>query len=336
MKLVHLLGSKILLLSTVFVLLFCNSSNAQLIADFPDSNYYYNETRYQRGSDMTDYNVIDYSIYYKKDSILNNTKYHILSIRFTIDYFNPVVPNTNGDFEFALLRNDKVNKKVYIKGLNRNLSFNLSLDTTEQILYDFELVVGEIFSANGISSFQSDSLEVISIDTIMDAQNIKRAVYTIFPKGNSPILRNGYIIQGIGGLMGLLGFPFEVMNNVYQEQFNCLNVNGISYMVNFAGPGSSINLSSNSCNLHVFSSVELNRTLGIQLFPNPSSEFINIDLSNPGLIFSILNMYGQSQIINSSYIENRWQLDIQDLDNGIYFLHANFNNNTYIGKFIKQ
>jgi Secretion system C-terminal sorting domain len=322
--------------SFLILSLFGIESKAQLTADFPDSNYFYNETRYERGSDLTDYNAIDYSIYYKKDSTVNNVKYHVLNIRFTIDYFNPVAPNSNGDIEFALLRNDKANKKVYIKGLNNNLRFNLSLDTSEKLLYDFSLMVGDKFSPNAILHSQSDSLEVIGIDSIIDEQNIKRAVYTIFPKGNSPVISNGYIIQGVGGLKGLIGFPFEVMNNVYQEQFNCVNVNGISYKVNFAGPASSIEILSNSCNLHVFTGVSLEREQSLLAFPNPSSNYINISSANDNLEYTIRNVFGQIQVVNSSIINKRWQLDIRNLPNGLYFINAVSNNIHYYGKFIKQ
>lgn len=311
-------------------------SNAQLTADFPDSNYFYNETRYQRGSDVTDYNVIQYSIYYKKDSIVNNINYQLLGLKFTINYHAPTIPNANGDIEYALLRNDKANKKVYIKGFNKNLTFNLGLDTVEKLLFNFDLAIGDFYTADAYLYYQSDSIEVVSIDTITDANNVKRAVFTLMARGNTPFIHNGYVIQGIGSLNGFLGFPFNAMNNVYQEEFNCMNINDTSYQVNFAGAFSSINILSNPCIFHIFSGIRSRDVQKIQLFPNPSNDYINIVDDFSTMEFNIYNNYGNVLQIKPTTINGLTQIDIRNLENGIYFIKSFSNNINYSGKFIKQ
>ncbi len=331
MKPMMMFLSRIIFSTCVIILIIYKSSFSQLTAHFPDSNYYYNETRYERGSDMTDYNVIEYSIYYKKDTIVNNITHQLIGLKFTIDNHAPNIPNINGDIEFALIRNDKTNKKVYIKGFYRNFSFNLSLDTVEKLLYDFDLKVGDIYKPYG-NVFSADSIHVISIDTITDVNNIKRAVFTL----DHPFIDNGYIIEGIGGLKGLLGFPFEFMSNIYQEGFNCMNIYDVSYHVNFAGAFSSIEILSNPCRFHVFTGLNSTKFQSIHLFPSLSSDYITIENDMDFIEYNLYNIYGDKLTLKSENNNGKTQIDIRNLNAGIYFINSTSNNITYTGKFIKQ
>jgi hypothetical protein len=72
----------------------------------------------------------------------------------------------------------------------------------------------------------------------------------------------------------------------------------------------------------------------ISIYPNPTTESINISSNNQSLVksISILNMNGQllKQVSNAS------MLDIQDLANGLYFIQITTNKGTSTQKFTKQ
>jgi len=78
----------------------------------------------------------------------------------------------------------------------------------------------------------------------------------------------------------------------------------------------------------------------INILPNPANHFINIELSNAiqNATIEIYNSAGQLQISQSNLNVNDLQnLNISALVNGFYILKiTNSNNDTYIGKFIKQ
>jgi len=77
----------------------------------------------------------------------------------------------------------------------------------------------------------------------------------------------------------------------------------------------------------------------IELFPNPSSDFLNISYnltSNSELTMEIFNMIGQSSMdIINIYNANKgaYQLDVSKLPIGTYFLKCNSNNITKVIKF---
>ena len=313
----------------IFIILSKFAVSQTITADFPDSNYYYNESRNERGSDMTPYNTIDYTIYYKKDTLVNSLNYHLLYIKFTIEYMNPGTPKTNGDIRYALLRNDKVNKKVYIKGLT-NLSFNLTLDTNEVLYYDFSLKIGDSYTARPNIFYTSDSVFVNKVDTIVDPDNIKRAVYTISKRNNTDEMMNGYIIQGIGGYNGLIGRISFIWSNIYGEYFSCYNFNGIGYTANL---GSFTSISYNTCNKHIFSSVITPNSQVIKLYPNPASNIIKFDLNEKVNTVKIYN--SQGQIVSNNSSENQF-INIENYSQGLYLVQIISDQNIYTGTFIKQ
>lgn len=314
----------------LFLVAFKFASSQTLTADFPDSNYFYNESRSERGSDMTPYNTINYTIYFKKDTIVNSIKYHLLNIKYTIEYFNPNTPRINADHEYALLRNDKQNKKVYLKGL-RNLSFNLTIDTTETLFYDFDLKVGDEYKARPEIFYTSDSLFVNKIDTIIDPDNIKRAVYTISTRYNTDEMMKGKIIQGIGGYNGLTGYISFVWNNSYGEQFNCFSFNGKSYEANFGLNPVIIN-NSWPCEKHKFVSVEYNKVNEINAFPNPTTDRIifntNEDIKN-------IRIYNSRGVLQLNLYTNDKTIKVNQLESGIYIAQIITINKVFTSKFVK-
>lgn len=89
----------------------------------------------------------------------------------------------------------------------------------------------------------------------------------------------------------------------------------------FSGSGTTMTLSTNE--------FELNRKL--KLFPNPSSEFIQISGMSEQLSYKINNVLGAG--IKKGIIANDEQIDIKNLTNGLYFLKFDDGNTI---KFIKK
>ena len=322
----------------VWFLMLCIGSvkSQQISADFPDSNYFYNESRYKRLSDMfLDFNYIDYSIYYKKDTVVNNMNYHLLNIKFSTKYFAPPIPSISKDISYALLRNDKANKKVYITGLNKYNDFNLDLDTNERLLFDFDLKVGDLYKANAHLYYgnENDTMYVLKIDTIIDPDNIKRAVFTI---GNDSMpFNHGYIIQGIGGVNGLLGFIKDVMDNSYSEDFTCYSINEIDYTAYFSEFSSGISYSSQPCNKHTFVSIENLTKSQINIYPNPVISKFYIDHKNENSEFELINTIGQTFKINGDYVGNKWEFEMNAYNNGVYILKIVSDGKIYFSKISK-
>jgi len=71
------------------------------------------------------------------------------------------------------------------------------------------------------------------------------------------------------------------------------------------------------------------QTNSIVVFPNPASDFININGVNPSAKIRITNLLGQTQKINPvSSTENTCTVNIQSLINGTYHIQIIQNNET--------
>lgn len=75
------------------------------------------------------------------------------------------------------------------------------------------------------------------------------------------------------------------------------------------------------------------------LYPNPTSNYLtvdNADLINKNLRYAIYNSAGQKLnegLLNST---NQKNIDVSDLENGVYFINVSDGNRTFSNKFIKS
>jgi hypothetical protein len=313
---------------------FCNiNNNLNSNAAFPDSNYSYYEVKYHRLFDMAPFDELRYSIYYKKDTLINNNKYHLLYFKYKTFIPSGPPPNIQGDKPIALLRNDKVNKKVFIKRMGFNYwNFNIPLDSTEKLLYDFSLKVGDFYSPNAHNyTSNPDSLFVKKIDTIVDPDNIKRAVFIMDTKaGDLPW--KGIVIEGIGGRNGLLGSILDFMDWSYQEDFFCYSNNNFSYQVNPYDSATYIGYNSYPCDTRIILSTSNNYLNKVNVHPNPASEtiyFSDINNINEIMIYNNLGVLVKTETINDN------KIDIKELASGIYLMYLFSDEKIYHTKFIK-
>jgi hypothetical protein len=307
------------------------SNNKNLSNKFPDSNYVYYEKKYHTLFETNPFDVFHYTVYHKKDTLINNTNYQLLYIKYKIIFPSGPPPNVQGEKPIALIRNDKANKKVYIKRFGFSYwNFQIPTDVTEKLLYDFSLKLGDYYTPNANINIP-DSLFVIKVDTIIDADNIKRAVYIIDTKPSSFIWK-GIVIEGIGGRNGLLGSIFDVMDWSYQEEFNCYSVNGYNYEAYFSEFNSGINYIGYPCGTLSFVSAQNIYLSKITVYPNPTTDFVFFNIQDNIKEINIYNQYGVKMWTGKS---NGNSVDVNKLVPGIYLLNIVSSSKSYVSKFLK-
>ena len=81
----------------------------------------------------------------------------------------------------------------------------------------------------------------------------------------------------------------------------------------------------------------INSSLGINVYPNPATEVLNIETSmvEKEATLIIYNINGQ-ELINQQIIENKVHIDISKLKKGIYFIKLITTNSAEVKKFIKK
>jgi hypothetical protein len=115
------------------------------------------------------------------------------------------------------IRQDTLNKKIYVV---------LSDSTTEHILYDFSLQVGDTINSvlhtltAGCLGFNTETIYLI--DTIQVNGNDHR----VFHYQGSCVGTDGSYIEGIGSEFGLL---FPNLMDIQESHLNCLKINNQTY-----------------------------------------------------------------------------------------------------------
>ena len=74
----------------------------------------------------------------------------------------------------------------------------------------------------------------------------------------------------------------------------------------------------------------------IQLFPNPTTHLLNIKLENPQTTaFEVLDIYGKKVFEKADSFNSNFQLPLEHLSEGIYFLKVKMDGEEVVQKFIK-
>jgi hypothetical protein len=242
-------------------------------------------------------------------------------------------PNIQGDRPIALIRNDKVNKRVYIKRFGFDYwNFSIPFDSTEKLLYDFSLKVGDYYTPNAnTNKFIIDSLFVKKISTLIDPDNIKRNVFILDNK-QGDLTWKGIVVEGVGGRNGLLGSELDVMNWSFQEDFLCYSLNNFNYKVYPFDSTSVIDYNTYPCDTRVILSTSNNYLNKVNVHPNPASEtiyFYDINNINEIMIYNNLGVLVKTETINDN------KIDIKELASGIYLMYLFSDEKIYHTKFIK-
>lgn len=261
-----------------------------------------------------------YNYYLSGDTTINNHGYKKLFIKGT-GYFVwqnfPTPTCCQGNFTFF----DTVNVVAYLRDTLKRIYIIDHLNTMEQLLYDFNLAIGDTLP---ITYNNWDTAVVVTeIDSIL-VSNFYRKKFKLSGAG---INNNLYLTEGIGAESGLLE-PMYVHFDCGFSLF-CYSLNDTGY---YPAPGP-------TCNNGVGIRNQENYNSEILIFPNPSSNFIKINFGWKKSIFysvRIVNSFAQMEFFKTYPQNSNIQIDVSNFSSGIYFLELILENERVIKKFVKE
>jgi hypothetical protein len=238
---------------------------------------------------------VNYKYYTDGDTLINAQSY--VKIKKT------EIPNLNDVNSYptytGAIRQDTLNKKIYVILLD---------STTESILYDFSLQVGDTVNSVlhdlAANCFGFNTETIVSIDSIQVNGNYHRVFHF---QGSCTGPNGGSYIEGIGSNFGLL-FPNRMDET--ESHLSCLKVNNQTYYP----------ISTASCAL-VASINNLEQNSEFNIFPNPTSKTLTISLpENATTTECILvdNLGKEMKRFSVSGGENL--VDVSELENGVYLM----------------
>ena len=174
-------------------------------------------------------------------------------------------------------------------------------------LYNFNANIDDEWTIN--VGNQSITVHVNGINNIEHNGEI----YRVLTINDADDIFSGEIICGIGHTTSF--FPEELLNNrdFDVDGMRCYWLNG-EQLLQFGDI---------DCDeiYNIYNNVVENEESGFEVYPNPANEIITINIDNSAE-FTITNICGQ--IVMRGVISNEnQQIDVENLDNGIYFLNIN-------------
>ena len=192
--------------------------------------------------------------------------------------------------------------------------FYQEVDSTEYIMYDFDLVVGDTFVAHRFEfmSEETDSMSavVLQIDTIQTLDGLFRKQF--YYEGGSDI-------EGIGS-------TWDIDRPIYQG-----SVSGFRQLVCFSTADTPVFGESlmGSC----LTPIEEAIVGSLKLFPNPTTNTLYIDhdyFENHVILYDINGRV----VLEQHNIRN--EIDVSKLPNGMYYLSLETDDKFYIERFVKN
>lgn len=238
----------------------------------------------------------NYSLSFSGDTLINGQIYQKM-ICSQIQVISSFCGLTTTSGYKGAIRNDIASKKVFFVSPSGN---------SEQLLYDFNLQVGDTVSGYFGETISGFPEIVQSIDSVLIGNSFRK-------RWNLNPLYEVYFIEGIGSTYGLIELlPGGTISDIPQRSINCFSQNGTSIY-----PSSPI-----YCNL--ISSVNSNDPFieMIKVFPNPFSKQTTLQTDNyfKDTRLTLYNSFGKL-IKQIDHISGQSiTLFRNDLPSGIYFL----------------
>jgi hypothetical protein len=232
------------------------------------------------------------------DTMINSNAFKILH-----EYYHTIWNQQYYGQNVGAIREDTADKKVYYR------SFTLN-DTTEYLLYDFDLNVGDTFPSTYLYPTGPFPLPVVdSIDYVQIAnENHKRIWFT------NEAITPAYLLEGIGSGYGLLQFLFG--NSEGGTLLTCFEV-GENFLFSY------YDTTNYGCHIDIPLAIEnLNSHSSIQILSNPNDDLLTVKNSTGGKISILLfDELGRTHFLQSSS-ENTFLFSTSSLTTGIYFVHC--------------
>ncbi|MEI7492168.1 MAG: T9SS type A sorting domain-containing protein [Bacteroidota bacterium] len=288
-----------------FLLILWNSnSNAQTenYHPFPDSNAQWNIDFRVFGWPGT-YEAL-YSIEISGDTLINSQQYHKLNTPYIQTSGKSKANLIYAGYKGAI-RQDTVNRKVYIIPPS---------ELTEQLLYDFTLLPGD--TVKGFIETYGDQKDVvISVDSVLVGNNYRK-------RWNINLSYQISLIEGVGSTYGLIekspgqgaDYP-DISISCFRQNFNTIY------------PDTTTN-----CDIITQINPVLKSNELIKAYPNPSNGILNIEVDQPKMVkkIQVTDLLGNIVFLKEENIP--YNLKIENLSAGIYFLSVIDLENKWITK----
>jgi len=248
-----------------------------------------------------------------------------LGQEFTIgsnQYIEVYVASQGNSSVVGAIREDTVQKKIYFHN-----------GTNEIVLYDFSLDVGDTINYSTNLNYNLDYYKVVDyIDSTLVSGQYRKTWY----------LTNSYMgmpdiwIEGIGSVYryGLL-YPNDpdIVMDASIPYFGCFSHGTVIYINGNNCIGTC------PCTYWLVQVEEINEiNEDITMFPNPAKNRITVEFSNDiGAYNSIEFLACNGKLIRKIEISSdRIEIDIKELNNGIYFIRLTGNRKTTLKRIIKN
>jgi len=240
-----------------------------------------------------------YNYYIGGDTVLNGLTYKMIlktGIGFYSYFGNPPVPPfCVGSYEYQ-----NQSPEFFLRSLGKQMYVLACAGCEEELLYDFDLEVGETLPLS--HNNWSEDITVLAIDSIYTPFGYRKR----FEISGSQSWAD-YLIEGIGhskGLVEPINIPLECGFDL-----NCFSLNDIAY---YPEPGE-------GCMLTVDISETENSSV-FSVYPNPFNERTTISFSNViGVpVVKVYNLQGQQVQVRINAFNERIEIERSSLNSGLY------------------
>jgi len=289
---------KILIIS---LFLWTTNSNAQ-------SGYFDNNPIWQCWSSSNDGGSCNcertYNYYINGDSVVNSINYKKLFIKGFGQCFWNSSPPVPLDCQTPPSFNDTINLYALVRDTLQKIYIRYGIDTSEQLLYDFNLNIGDTLP---LSFNNWDTIKVVSIDSIRILNTYRKRFHVVGQ------WQDGFLVEGVGhsgGFVEPMGIVFG-----FGSALICFGMGDSAYYP----------VVDSTCNLNVGINEKQLSANVISIYPNPTTNSLMIETilrQNTLIQTELKNALGQIvYTLNEKANSGSYKKTIDlNLGQGIYFL----------------
>jgi len=219
--------------------------------------------------------------------------------------------------DFIYEDNNRIN--FYVTDDNRQYYWLSDGDSI--LVYDFNLELGDTFE----SAYTPHKLTVIETDTMRLTNKAKRQYWVLACEDNPENTLTW--IEGIGTYHGML-WPSDFCSGDYGEELlNCYYLNEQFYHINPAVP---------HCSATGLVNVEDHEITPLIIYPNPAVDVLQVVLPDSGIYsYRVMSMDGAAIFAGVSDDTSQLDVNISNLESGMYLITLRKDEQSYVSKFIK-
>jgi len=198
--------------------------------------------------------------------------------------------------------------KGYVRQEGRKIYFRESINTVEEIIYDFTLSVGDTIPTSLVFPSWDDPYIISSIDSIYLYDNYYRR---LFFESNFPIQNDTlhYYIEGIGHKYGFID-PYADFFEIYTYLHEYIK-SDIPYF-QFTGWG--------SCDFSISVNEQEGKEFEFEIYPNPVNDQLQLKIANSIQVQNI-RIYSISGKVFMNLSPSK-SIDVSGLPSGMYLLEV--------------